>query len=361
MKMIRTMMTATIPSNIDAIEKQKTLRQQDHQRNSSIQWSEDVVRVNIIPRLDVSLIDELFYQEDEIAEMRHEAFMLECGLTGDGYCQTCFRMKGPVDDDDNIYNVCNCDDGTSKAEKIEKNETEFEVNIDPNREVKPHEEMKDARLTSEIKIIDFKEAPERTIRDEKEYGYNSPKINELKEKRRKIENNLRSIIDDIILPMSKQESVDENNDKNETEDDIEEEFLINPYTGKPLRFESSSRSSDSIIVVDEGIDKDNETDDDSADEFLINPYTGEPLRFESSSRSSESTNVVDKKTKESNESTGVTDNNKETNNTNDRVIEEISVNPYNDTHLKFTSFSSCGTESSYMTEGTNTDSLWWNL
>jgi hypothetical protein len=36
-----------------------------------------------IPRLEDHLIDELFYQEDEIGEMRHTAFMIECGLEED--------------------------------------------------------------------------------------------------------------------------------------------------------------------------------------------------------------------------------------------------------------------------------------
>jgi len=36
-----------------------------------------------IPRLEDELIDELFYQEDEIGEMRYSAFMVECGLEED--------------------------------------------------------------------------------------------------------------------------------------------------------------------------------------------------------------------------------------------------------------------------------------
>ena len=36
-----------------------------------------------IPRLSWDEIDELFYQEDEIGEMRHTAFMIECGLEED--------------------------------------------------------------------------------------------------------------------------------------------------------------------------------------------------------------------------------------------------------------------------------------
>jgi hypothetical protein len=36
-----------------------------------------------IPRIDDELIDELFYQEDEIGEMRYFAFMIECGLEED--------------------------------------------------------------------------------------------------------------------------------------------------------------------------------------------------------------------------------------------------------------------------------------
>lgn len=36
-----------------------------------------------IPRLSWDEIDELFYQDDEIGEMRHTAFMIECGLEED--------------------------------------------------------------------------------------------------------------------------------------------------------------------------------------------------------------------------------------------------------------------------------------
>jgi len=46
-------------------------------------FAESPPQVYEIPRLDDSLIDELFYQEDEIGEMRHRAFMIECGLEQD--------------------------------------------------------------------------------------------------------------------------------------------------------------------------------------------------------------------------------------------------------------------------------------
>jgi len=49
-----------------------------------IQWSTELVSgVKIVPRLEDRLIDELFYQEDEIGEFRHTAFMIECGLEED--------------------------------------------------------------------------------------------------------------------------------------------------------------------------------------------------------------------------------------------------------------------------------------
>ena len=49
-----------------------------------IQWSVHLVSDEyIVPRLEDHLIDELFYQEDEIGEMRHTAFMVECGLEED--------------------------------------------------------------------------------------------------------------------------------------------------------------------------------------------------------------------------------------------------------------------------------------
>jgi hypothetical protein len=43
----------------------------------------DNIQTYEVPRLDDHLIDELFYQEDEIGEMRHTAFMIECGLEED--------------------------------------------------------------------------------------------------------------------------------------------------------------------------------------------------------------------------------------------------------------------------------------
>ncbi len=46
-------------------------------------FSDDPPKVYEIPRLEDHLIDELFYQEDEIGEMRHTAFMIECGLEED--------------------------------------------------------------------------------------------------------------------------------------------------------------------------------------------------------------------------------------------------------------------------------------
>ncbi|MGK3742151.1 MAG: hypothetical protein ACI90V_009005 [Bacillariaceae sp.] len=49
-----------------------------------IQWSVKLVtKTEIVPRLEDHLIDDLFYQEDEIGEMRHTAFMVECGLEED--------------------------------------------------------------------------------------------------------------------------------------------------------------------------------------------------------------------------------------------------------------------------------------
>jgi hypothetical protein len=47
-----------------------------------LRWS-DEIREYIVPRLEDHLIDDLFYQEDEIGEMRHTAFMIECGLEED--------------------------------------------------------------------------------------------------------------------------------------------------------------------------------------------------------------------------------------------------------------------------------------
>jgi hypothetical protein len=46
-------------------------------------FSDKPHQVFVVPRLEDHLIDELFYQEDEIGEMRHSAFMIECGLEED--------------------------------------------------------------------------------------------------------------------------------------------------------------------------------------------------------------------------------------------------------------------------------------
>jgi len=49
-----------------------------------LQWRvELVVEEFIVPRLENHEIDDLFYQEDEIGEFRHTAFMIECGLEED--------------------------------------------------------------------------------------------------------------------------------------------------------------------------------------------------------------------------------------------------------------------------------------
>jgi hypothetical protein len=49
-----------------------------------IQWSVELVtRIEIVPRLEDHLIDDLFYQDDEIREMRYTAFMVKCGLEED--------------------------------------------------------------------------------------------------------------------------------------------------------------------------------------------------------------------------------------------------------------------------------------
>jgi len=46
-----------------------------------ISWSEDLVTDEfIIPRIEDHMIDELFYTEDETAEFRHSAFLIDCGL-----------------------------------------------------------------------------------------------------------------------------------------------------------------------------------------------------------------------------------------------------------------------------------------
>jgi hypothetical protein len=49
-----------------------------------LKWAVELISTtNIVPRLEDHLIDELFYQEDEIGEFRHTAFMVECGLEED--------------------------------------------------------------------------------------------------------------------------------------------------------------------------------------------------------------------------------------------------------------------------------------
>lgn len=48
-----------------------------------VTWNEAEPEVFEVPRIDDELIDDAFYQEDEIGEMRHTAFMIECGLEED--------------------------------------------------------------------------------------------------------------------------------------------------------------------------------------------------------------------------------------------------------------------------------------
>lgn len=49
-----------------------------------LQWRVELVAEEfIVPRLENHEIDDLFYQDDEIGEFRHTAFMIECGLEED--------------------------------------------------------------------------------------------------------------------------------------------------------------------------------------------------------------------------------------------------------------------------------------
>mmetsp|Transcript_15554 Transcript_15554/g.38371 ORF Transcript_15554/g.38371 Transcript_15554/m.38371 type:complete len:436 (+) Transcript_15554:426-1733(+) len=48
-----------------------------------VTWNDAEPEVFEVPRIDDELIDDAFYQEDEIGEMRHTAFMIECGLEED--------------------------------------------------------------------------------------------------------------------------------------------------------------------------------------------------------------------------------------------------------------------------------------
>jgi hypothetical protein len=50
---------------------------------AKLRFAESANQEYIVPRLDDDQIDDLFYQEDEIGEMRHTAFMIECGLEED--------------------------------------------------------------------------------------------------------------------------------------------------------------------------------------------------------------------------------------------------------------------------------------
>jgi hypothetical protein len=45
----------------------------------------DEVTVHIIPDLDQSSLDDMFYREEEIADFRHEAFLESCGLSSDDF------------------------------------------------------------------------------------------------------------------------------------------------------------------------------------------------------------------------------------------------------------------------------------
>jgi hypothetical protein len=45
----------------------------------------DEVEIFIIPDLDENSIHELFYTEEEVADMRHEAFLESCGLSSEDF------------------------------------------------------------------------------------------------------------------------------------------------------------------------------------------------------------------------------------------------------------------------------------
>lgn len=64
-------------------EKNRSPSWQQKKSMGMLTFSNDPPKVYEIPRLEDHLIDELFYQEDEIGEMRHAAFMIECGLEED--------------------------------------------------------------------------------------------------------------------------------------------------------------------------------------------------------------------------------------------------------------------------------------
>ena len=48
-------------------------------RNEGVKWTDDV-DVRRISRLRASVMDDLFYTDEEMAEFKYEAFMEEAGL-----------------------------------------------------------------------------------------------------------------------------------------------------------------------------------------------------------------------------------------------------------------------------------------
>ena len=46
----------------------------------TVKFSAEPDEVCFVERIDDDMIDDLFYQDDEIGEFRYYAFMLECGI-----------------------------------------------------------------------------------------------------------------------------------------------------------------------------------------------------------------------------------------------------------------------------------------
>ena len=49
-------------------------------KTMTVKFSEKPDQVCVVERIDDNMIDDLFYQDDEIGEFRNYAFMIECGI-----------------------------------------------------------------------------------------------------------------------------------------------------------------------------------------------------------------------------------------------------------------------------------------
>lgn len=73
------MAVGTFMSPSGAKRVSKSIQVKSMMRNEGVKWTDDV-DVRRISRLRASVMDDLFYTDEEMAEFKYEAFMEEAGL-----------------------------------------------------------------------------------------------------------------------------------------------------------------------------------------------------------------------------------------------------------------------------------------